>query len=271
MTHRLAANGSHHTQQRYMSDSVTWRHPHRTYQHGFSLLWRSLHFSSLTQPLLGVLRAEGPVSPTRDRSPRALPDITHSGTGWDRSLPARDRLHQQPRSLQLMGPVSHLQRPVPESNLSPKMQIALFALADSIPMHFLGFVHPRLFQSLPTRPSVNSEQASLGTLRAEGPVSPTWDRSPRASARVTRSETGPSLRDRSPGDRFLPKRRFPRVGFSGLSQLLAFLAGIAFGDRSLPTRDRLPQESPQPQPMGPVPLCQGPVLEISFAPVQVLH
>nr|CAD1818568.1 unnamed protein product [Ananas comosus var. bracteatus] len=60
--------------------------------------------------------------------------MSQAGTG---PSPARDRLHQQPRSLQLMGPVSHLQRPVPESNLSPKMQIALFALADSIPMHFL--------------------------------------------------------------------------------------------------------------------------------------
>nr|CAD1827426.1 unnamed protein product [Ananas comosus var. bracteatus] len=65
--------------------------------------------------------------------------VSQAGTG---PSSARDRLHQQPHSLQLMGPVSHLQRPVLESNLSPTMHIALFALADSIPMHFSVFVHP---------------------------------------------------------------------------------------------------------------------------------
>nr|CAD1818634.1 unnamed protein product [Ananas comosus var. bracteatus] len=78
--------------------------------------------------------------------------------------------------------------------------------------------------------------------RDRSPQLGTGPREPPSGARVREPispretdprETGPRLRDRS-----------PRARFSGLSQISAFLAGATFGDRSLPSRDRLHQATP---------------------------
>nr|CAD1823314.1 unnamed protein product [Ananas comosus var. bracteatus] len=107
---------------------------------------------------------------------------------------------------------------------------------------------------------------SLGILRPEGPV-------PRRGDRSLVGETGPREQSWRPeglfafGNRSFPGRpvlgdRFLRAGFSGLSQILAFLAGVAHRDRS-PQPGTSCIKDPQ-QPPAPVP-------ESSFSPVQVLH
>nr|CAD1842421.1 unnamed protein product [Ananas comosus var. bracteatus] len=106
------------------------------------------------------------------------------------------------------------------------------------------------------------KQPSLGIFAArdQSQVGETGPREPPSRAEeISRSETGPCLRDRSSGDRSRPRDRFSRATFSRLSRFSASDHFSHAGDRSFTARDRLHQEFPAIIASGTGLSYQGPV------------
>nr|CAD1838527.1 unnamed protein product [Ananas comosus var. bracteatus] len=99
---------------------------------------------------------------TRVVEPAATDDVM---AGWDRSLLCQGPVASATPQPSADGTGLSPPETGPESNFSPIMLFALFALADSILMHFSILVHPKLFQSLSTRPIVDLGRSAILGLR----------------------------------------------------------------------------------------------------------
>nr|CAD1820652.1 unnamed protein product [Ananas comosus var. bracteatus] len=120
--------------------------------------------------------------------------------------------------------------------------LAFLAQIQTIPALFCREIHagspnaktdfaPTFYPS--TFPPLHSPHSAVFAQRDRSLVGETGPRElSLQSGDFSCSGTGPHLRDRSLGDRSFLRDRFPNGEPSGLSQILAFSAGVAHGDRS---------------------------------------